>query len=338
MANAVTSAESTEFDGRSRAAVLLMALGEQPASEIIKHLTPKEVQHIGVAITNIKTVTRPQVTAVLEEFLGSIIEQTPLGIGTEDYLRNALGMTVGKDKAQSLINRILSGQKLVTGIDSLGWMDAEAITRVIRKEHPQIIAIVIAHLESKQAAAVLNLMPDSKRADLVRRIATLESVPPSALNELNAIIDEKVADNPNIPSEQIGGIGKAADILNLVQASVGTEILDSLMKQDPELGTSLDEALFTFADIARLPDQSIQALLREANNTVLVTALKGADESIRKKFFSNMSKRAAELLRDDLDGKGPTRLSEVEEAQGQIVAIARPMAESAGMGGEDEFV
>jgi len=338
MAGPVKPTDTAKLDGRSRAAILLMTLGEQPASEIIRHLTPKEVQQLGVAITNIRTVSRQEVTSTLDEFLSLVIEQTPLGIGTEDYLRNALGMTLGKDKAQSLINRILSGQKLVSGIESLGWMDAEAIARVIGSEHPQIIAIVIAHLESQQAAEVLNLLPDSKRPDLIRRIATLESVPPSALTELNAIIDEKVADNPNIPSEQIGGIGKAAEILNLVQASVGTEILDNIMRQDPHLGASLDEALFTFDDLVNLSDQSIQALLREVNNTVLVTALKGADDKLRNKFFSNMSKRAGELLRDDLDAKGPTRLSEVEEAQSAIVAIARPLAESGGLGSKDEYI
>jgi flagellar motor switch protein FliG len=338
MARPVKKREGDELDGRSRAAILLMALGEKPASEIIKHLTPKEVQLIGIAIANIKTVSRQEVTATLEDFLTHVIEQTPLGIGTEEYLRNALGMTLGKEKAQSLINRILSGQKLVSGIESLGWMDAEAIARVLRNEHPQIIAIVIAHLESEQAAEVLALMPDAKRADLIRRIATLGSVPPSALSELNAIIDEKVADNPNIPSEQIGGVGKAADILNRSKSSVGTEILDQIMRKDPNLGTALDEALFTFDDIAKMSDHTIQNLLREINSATLVTALKGAGEALKEKFLGNMSKRAGDLLRDDLEAKGPTRISEVEAAQGEIVAIARSMAETSGLGGSDEFI
>jgi flagellar motor switch protein FliG len=338
MAEPVTSTAPAELDGSSRAAILLMALGEKPASEVMKHLTPKEVQQIGTAITNLKTVTRRDVTTTLDEFLRAVIEQTPLGIGTEDYLRNTLGMTLGKDKGQKLFNRILSGQNLVTGLEALRWMDAEGITRIIRGEHPQIVAIVIAHLDAEQAAQVLALLPDSKRPDLIRRIATLGSVPPSALSELDEIIDEKVTDNPNLLSAQIGGIGKAADILNLVQASVGTEILDTIMQQDRDLGVSLDEALFTFDDIANLPDHSVQSLLREVNNASLITALKGADDTIRDKLFKNMSKRAAQSLRDDLEAMGPTRLSDVEEAQSLIVAIARRMVKSSGAGKQDEFI
>jgi flagellar motor switch protein FliG len=335
----VTAGAAAKVDGGTRAAILLMTIGERLAAEVLRYLDPKEVQKIGLAMAGLKGVSRQDVTKTLDEFLTQSSSRTPLGIGTEDYLRKTLAGALGKDKAQNLINRILAGEQL-SGLEALRWMDPPAIARLIRNEHPQIVAIVLAHLDADQAAEVLSLFPDSRRADLVMRVANLESVAPSALSELDAILDQKVSNNPALQSSRIGGLTTAINLLNLVDRSMNTEIMDTIKERDPDLGVALDEAMFTFDDLAETSDRGIQTLLKEITNNVLVTALKGSDEAIREKIFKNMSKRAALLLRDDLEGTGPVRLSEVEHAQKEIITIARKLAEAGelSLGKGDDYV
>jgi flagellar motor switch protein FliG len=323
----MTEGAAEQMDGATRAAILLMTLGERLAAEVLRYLNPKEVQKIGLVMATLKGVSRQEVTATLDEFLKQAVSRTPLGIGTEEYLRKTLSGALGKDKAQTLINRIMAGEQL-GGLEALRWMDAPAIARVIRNEHPQIVAIVLAHLDADQAAEVLSLFPEPQQADLVMRVANLESVAPSALTELDAILDQKVSNSPTVQSSRIGGLTTAVNLLNLVDRSMNTQIMDSIKEQDPDLGTALDEAMFTFDDLAETSDRGIQTLLKEITNSVLVTALKGSDEAIREKIFRNMSKRAALLLRDDLEGTGPVRLSEVEQAQKEIITVARKLAEA----------
>jgi flagellar motor switch protein FliG len=335
----MTADAVAKVDGSTRAAILLMTIGERLAAEVLRYLNPKEVQKIGLAMAGLKGVSRQDVTATLDEFLKQVLSRTPLGIGTEEYLQKALSGALGKDKAQNLINRIMAGEQM-SGLEALRWMDGPAIARLIRNEHPQIVAIVLAHLDSDQAAQVLSLFPESQRADLVMRVANLESVPPSALNELDAILDQKVTDNPGVQSSRIGGVTTAVDLLNLLDRSMGTEILDAIKQEDPDLGAALDEALFTFDDLAHASSRDIQSLLKEITNDVLITALKGSDDAIKEQIFKNMSKRAALLLRDDLEGTGPVRLSEVERAQKEIVMVARKMAEAGefALGQGDDYV
>ncbi|MGA7978754.1 MAG: flagellar motor switch protein FliG [Chromatiaceae bacterium] len=335
----MTANAMAKVDGSTRAAILLMTIGERLAAEVLRHLNPKEVQKIGLAMAGLQGVSRQEVATTLEEFLKQVLSRTPLGIGTEDYLRKTLTGALGKDKAQNLIGRIMAGERL-SGLEALRWMDPPAIARLVRNEHPQIVAIVLAHLDPDQSAEVLSLFPESQRADLVMRVANLESVPPSALTELDAILDQKVTDNPSIQSSRIGGLTTAVNLLNLLDRSMGTEIMDSIKEQDPDLAVALDEALFTFEDLADTSDRGIQTLLKEISNNVLVTALKGSDDAIKEKIFKNMSKRAALLLRDDLEGTGPVRLSEVEHAQKEIIAIARKLAEAGelALGKGDDYV
>ncbi len=335
----MTANAMAKVDGSTRAAILLMTIGERLAAEVLRHLNPKEVQKIGLAMAGLQGVSRQEVATTLEEFLKQVLSRTPLGIGTEDYLRKTLNGALGKDKAQNLIGRIMAGERL-SGLEALRWMDPPAIARLVRNEHPQIVAIVLAHLDPDQSAEVLSLFPESQRADLVMRVANLESVPPSALTELDAILDQKVTDNQSIQSSRIGGLTTAVNLLNLLDRSMGTEIMDSIKEQDPDLAVALDEALFTFEDLADTSDRGIQTLLKEISNNVLVTALKGSDDAIKEKIFKNMSKRAALLLRDDLEGTGPVRLSEVEHAQKEIIAIARKLAEAGelALGKGDDYV
>ena len=260
-------------------------------------------------------------------------------MGSEDYIRNVLQNALGAERAAPMLNRILNGES-PRGLDALKWMDAPSVAQLIRDEHPQIIAIVLAHLEPDLAADVLVLLPSRLRPELVTRVATMDTVPPSALSELDALLDRRFSDNPNVQSTPVGGLDRAASLLNFLDASLETEVLDEIKNIDPDLGGRLDEALFTFDNLMSVDDRGLQTLLREISTDTLVVALKGADEPLREKFFRNMSKRAAELLRDDLEAKGPVRLAEVEQAQKEIIASARKLAEGGQitLGKGDDFV
>lgn len=335
----MTSERVESLGGQTRAAILLLSLGERLAAEVLKHMSPKEVHKLGLAMAALNKVSQQQVMSTLDELFDQVSSRTPLGVGTENYLRNVLSGALGNDKGNALVNRIMAGENS-RGIEALKWMDAPAIARLIRNEHPQIMALVLAHLESELGAEVLNLLPEDLRPDLVTRIAMLDSVPPSALNELDAIFDQQVAQTPDIQTARIGGIKTAANILTLLDAPAEAAVLEKIKEADPQLGETLDESLFAFENLVTVSDRSIQALLREITNDQLIVALKGCDQALREKFFSNMSRRAAELLRDDLEGTGPVRVSQVEEAQKQIVAAARRMAEAGeiALGKGDDYV
>lgn len=339
MAGAPPSEMTTTLSGTTRAAILLLTVGERLAAEVLKFLEPNEVQALGSAIARMKTVSRKDVVETLDSFLHDALERTALGIGTEEYLLNSLAEVVGTERARDLVNRILAGERL-SGLDALRRMDPGVVARLLRNEHPQIAAIVLANLKPEHAAEVLALFPESQRPDLVTRIATMESLPPSAFTELDAIIDQKVSDTPNITSSRIGGLKTAVDMLNHLDQSTGVGILDSIREEDPDLGASLDEALFTFDDLVDISDRDIQMLLKEVPNDVMVKALRGGDERVKEKIFKNMSKRAAQLLRDDLEGAGPIRLADVEQAQKEVIGTARRMADSGEitLGAGEEYV
>lgn len=330
-----------EISGIERAAILLMSLGEQDAAEVLKHIGPKEVHKVSAAMATLKNVTREQVNAVLSDFVGTVNNETAIGVGSHDYLKSVLVKALGEDKAGNVIDRVMMGDN-AGGLEQLKWMDPRAILEVIKLEHPQIISVVLSYLDSEQAAEVLSLLPEKVRSDVLLRIATLDRLQPSALNELNQVIEKQFSGNSHLKSSTVGGIKTAANILNLMDASIEEVIMDQVNEFDPELGEKIQDLMFVFDDLASVDDRGIQALLREISSETLVLALKGADEDIKSKVFANMSKRAAEMLRDDLEAKGPVRLSDVEVAQKEILAIARRLAESGdivlgGSGGE-EFV
>src|SRR3569623_77635 len=291
--------------GAERAAILLMAVGEKAASEILKHLTPKEVQKVGSAMASINNVSTAQV----------------------------------EDKAGNQIDRIVTGAT-TKGLEALKWMDPRAVAEVIRLEHPQIISIVLAYLDSNHAAQVLTLFPDKLRSDVLMRIASLEGVHPSALKELDEILERQFSGYNNVKSSSVGGSKAAANNLNFMDASKGAHVMDTIKEADPDLAQSIEDLMFVFDNLKEVDDRGIQALLREVSSDSLILALKGSDEVLKEKIFRNMSKRAAEMLKEDLEAKGPVRLSEVETAQKEILAIARRMAEAGeinlgGQGGEE---
>ena len=330
------------LDGVERAAVFLLSLGEDRASEVLKHMGPKEVQALGAAMADLTNVSKRQVTTVLGEFITIAEDQTSLGIGNDDYIRNMLTNALGADKANGVIDRILFG-KNSKGLEQLKWMDARQTAELIRVEHPQIIAIILAYLDNDHSAEVLSMLPQNMRLDVMMRVASLDGIQPNALSELNDIMEQQFAgDNASsIKSSSVGGVKAAADILNVMDTSIENEIMDQMKEVDPDLGQQILDNMFVFANLVELDDRGIQMLLRETSTDHLVTALKGSDNALKEKVFKNMSKRAGEMLRDDLEAKGPVRLSEVEEAQKEIIAIARRMTESGeiSLGGKgDEFV
>ncbi|HED33766.1 MAG TPA: flagellar motor switch protein FliG [Gammaproteobacteria bacterium] len=327
--------------GIQRAAVLLMAMGSENAAEVLKHLNPKEVQSLGGAMAALQNVNKPTMVTVMDEFIAKVSNQTSVGIGSEDYIREMMVNALGEDKANNMIDRILlgSGNK---GLESLKWMDARSVAEVIRLEHPQIISIVLSYLEPDQSAEVLKILPERARPDILMRVAALEGVPPSALQELDKIMEKQFSGNQNVSQNSMGGFKTAANILNFMEGSIESAIMDSIGEHDQEMQDSISELMFVFDNLNEVDDRGIQALLREISTDSLTLALKGAEEGLKEKILKNMSKRAAEMLREDMEARGPVRLSEVEAAQKEIISTARRLSDEGeimlGGGGGEEFV
>jgi flagellar motor switch protein FliG len=323
------------------AAILLMALGEDAAAEVFKHLSPKEVQRLGETMSRTRTTSRERMQSVLERFQKDAGDLRTLVADTDEYIRAVLRRALGDDKAGLLIERILQGGD-VSGIESLKWMDPQSVAELIRNEHPQIIASILVHLERDQASAVLMHLAERLRHDVMLRIATLDGIQPNALRELNDVLTKVLAGGEKLKRKKLGGTKAAAEILNFFGGSNETVVLDAIREHDADLAQRIADQMFTFDDLNRLDDRAIQLLLREVANDSLIVALKGADTELRERIFRNMSQRAAETLRDDLESKGPVRLSEVEAEQKEILKTVRRLADEGqialGGGGDDAFV
>ncbi|AHL76200.1 flagellar motor switch protein FliG [Stutzerimonas stutzeri] len=336
MSDARVPAKLNKID---KAAILLLSLGEADAAQVLRHLGPKEVQKVGTAMAQMRNVQKTQIEQVMSEFVDTVGDQTGLGVGSDGYIRKMLTQALGEDKAGGLIDRILLGGN-TSGLDSLKWMEPRAVADVIRYEHPQIQAIVVAYLDPDQAGEVLSHFDHKVRLDIVLRVSSLNTVQPAALKELNLILEKQFSGNSNTTRATLGGVKRAADIMNYLDSSVEGQLMDAIRDVDEDLSSQIEDLMFVFDNLADVDDRGIQVLLREVSSDVLVMALKGADEAIKEKIFKNMSKRAGELLRDDLEAKGPVRISEVEGAQKEILTIARRMAEAGeivlgGKGGEE---
>ncbi len=326
--------------GPERAAILLMSLGEADAAQVLKHLGAKDVQKVGQAMAALTNVSRERAEQVVVRFVDELENQTSLGVGADDYVRRVLIGALGEDKANGLIDRILLGRNS-KGLEALKWMETRAVADLVRNEHPQIVAIVLAYLDPDQAADVLVQLPDRMRSDVLMRIARLDGIQPAALRELDEIMEKQFSGGNNLKASSVGGVKVAASILNLMDSSVEGAIIGAISEADADLGTRIQDLMFVFDDLADVDDRGLQALLREANNDMLCLALKGADPRVREKFTKNMSKRAAEMLLEDMEAKGPVRLADVEAAQKDILATARRLADSGEivLGGKgEEFV
>ena len=328
-----------KLSGTQKSAILMMLLGEEEASEILKNLSPREVQHLGAAMYSVQGLDQDMVNRVLDEFLAIIKEQTSLGLGAGNYIRNVLNKALGEDKAQSVLSRITPSSS-DRPIEILDWMDARSISELVIDEHPQIIALVISYLDFGLGADVLMLLPDEIQSDVIGRIATLETVQPDALRELEDVMQRKFKANTTLRATQVGGVKAAARIMNFTKQDMEARIMKELAKGDKLLMQGIQEAMFVFDNLLGSDDKSLQTLMRNVDTEDLVLALKGADEALREKLFSCMSARAAANLADEMEALGPVRLTEVQEAQKRIINVARRLSDEgsivlAGRGGDD---
>jgi flagellar motor switch protein FliG len=313
-------------DQIERAAIFLMSVSSEDAAKLLKYLGPKEVHKLGIAMAALENIDKKTVNQIYSDFISEAENKTSIGLNKDEQIRKVFVSALGEDKANNVIDKILMGAN-TKGLDSLKWMDAKGIAEIIRNEHPQIQAIILSYLDPDHAAEVLMALDEKARIELIMRISMQESIQPSAIDELNSVMEKQVASIVMNQTKPIGGIKRAADILNFIGGDIENSILSSLKEKDETLANDIQELMFIFDNIKAIDDRGIQVLLREIKTDTLVIALKAVDEEIKEKIFKNMSKRAAELLKDDLEVKGPVRISEVEAAQKEILTVAKSLAD-----------
>ena len=347
--NALSKTELTDeqrvilssMSGIEKAAVLMLSLNEEDAAGIFRHLEPKQVQKLGMAMASMTDFSNEKVSAVHRLFLEDIQKYSNIGIGSQDFVRKALTAALGEDKAGNLVDQIIMGSG-AHGLDSLKWMDARQVATIIQNEHPQIQTIVLSYLEPEQSAEILSQFPEPVRLDLIMRIANLEEVQPAALQELNEIMEKQFAGSSSAQAAKMGGLKAAASIMNYLDTNIEGQLMDAIRDNDEEMSQKIQDLMFVFENLIDVDDRGIQTLLREVSGDLLQKALKGADDNLKEKIFKNMSKRSAETLKEDMQTMGPMRISDVESAQKEILTIARRLADSGeivlGVGGGVNFV
>ncbi|MBX2882464.1 MAG: flagellar motor switch protein FliG [Granulosicoccus sp.] len=340
MADTPDESDKLPLDGSSQAAILLMALGEEEAASVLQHMKPEEVQAVGEAMNAINGVSQEQIGETLDEFVNRVRDESSLGLESAHYFRSTLTKALGKDKATSVLARLEPSED-DQGLSSLRWIDPRVVAKIIRDEHPQIIATVLSQLSSEQAGAVLDLLPEALRSDLMMRIVNLDKIHPSALADLNEIIQELFESDSSVELSGLGGVSVVAEILNNVSKEAEEQVLIDIEEADSDIVAQIKESMFIFENLLLVTDRDMQTMLRDVTNEDLILALKGASQELQKKIFGNMSSRAAELLKDDLEAKGPVKLSEVETAQRSILTVAKDLSEEGkiSLGGKgDDYV
>jgi flagellar motor switch protein FliG len=317
-------ASKSELSDIEKAAILMSLVGQKEAAEVIKHLQPREINRLASAMARLPKVARGSAEAVFQEFAG-LMNETGTGVGGEEYLRGALVEAIGEKRASGLLERLMHGGDSA-GIEAVKWQDPRVVAELIQAEHPQIVAMILAYMEGEQAIEVVAHLPDELVEQVIPRLATLDMIPPNAIQELNeALQDQLVGDTPQVRLTNVGGVKAAAEILNQFDGSRSQTMLNSIKQYDAELAQRIYDNMFVFADLVDVDDRSIQTLMREVDQNLLVPALKGVDEALREKIFRNMSQRVAESLKEEIENKGPMRLAEVEAAQRQILVAAQAL-------------
>ena len=335
------SEKEEALKGAEKAAVFLLGVGEQSAARILKHMSPKVVQKVGATMATLRAINRLQAEEVITQFTESLGEVTSFSGDNEEFVRSVLREALGEDKAESIINTVIMGRDS-KGVESLKWMDSRAVATMIRSEHPQIIAIVLAYLDSEQSAEVVKHLPEPTRTEAVIRVAQLDAIHPTALVELDEILERQFNEGVLGQASAVGGVKSTADILSFIDPELEGALIEAIAEVDQDMSEKIKELMFVFDNLLEVEDKGIQRLLREVSSDVLVVALKGADIPVRKKIFGCMSKRAAQMMEEDLETRGPVRLSEVEDSQKEILAVAQRLAEEGeimlGGPGADDFV
>ncbi len=329
-------------EGIQNSAIFLMSLGENEAAEVLKYLEPKEVQKISSAMVALNNLSREQIAQVFHDFLVTASTKTTIGLDSNSYIRNMLTKALGDDKAAGLLDRIMHNSD-TSGIESLKWMDPGAVAEMIGNEHPQIIATILVHLEADQAASIMKMFTERTRNDVLLRISTLDGVQPVALRELNDVLSKLMSGGQTGKKTLKGGVATAAEILNFMGGTLEAEMMEKVRSFDPELAQKIEDKMFVFENILEIDDRGIQLILREVQSEALIIALKGSSEELRERIFKNMSSRAAEMMREDLESKGPVKLSEVESNQKEILKIVKRLSDDGqialgGKGEEDAYV
>ncbi len=326
--------------GTEKSAILLMALGEDRAAEVFKHLSTREVQQLSTSMANQHQTSQQELLEVLKEFEIESEQYAALSINAGDFLRSVLIKALGEERASSLLEDILETRETTTGMETLNFMEPTIAADLIRDEHPQIIATILVHLRRGQAADILALFDEKMRNDVMLRIATFGGVQPAALAELTEVLNG-LLDGQNLKRSKMGGVRTAAEIINLMKTQQEEAVITAVREFDKELAQKIIDEMFLFENLVDVDDRSIQRLLQEIESESLLIALKNAAPPLRDKFLRNMPQRAAEILRDDLASRGPVRMSQVENEQKAILLIVRRLAETGEMaigGGEDTYV
>lgn len=329
-------------DTLTKSAILMLALGSDEAAEIMKFLTPKEVQKLGSTMAGLKAVPKEDVDSAIYDFLREIEKSSDFGLDSDDFIRDVMNKALGEDKASNILNKILTNTDS-SGIESLKWMDAETVAEFIKNEHPQIIATILVYLDPDQSAEIVTHFSDRLKQDVMLRIATLDGVKPVAIQELNDVMDKLLSNNENVKKQSMGGIETAAEIMNFINGDHETVIMDGITNHDEFMAQAIMDKMFVFDDIDQMDDRAIQTILREVQSDTLITAMKAASDGLKEKIFKNMSSRAADMMREDLEASGPMKLSDVETQQKEILNIVRRLADEGqiqmpGRGGDDEYV
>lgn len=328
------------LSGTEKSAVMLMTLGEDQAADVFKHLNNKEVQQLSMAVSNMRQVSNAELAEVLTEFEEAAIQYAALNINTNDYLRSVLIKALGEDRAASLLEDILEKHESASGIESLNYMEPQTVADIIRDEHPQIIATILVHLKRNLAADVLELFDERQRNDIMLRIATFGGVQPAALAELTEVLNN-LLDGQNLKRSKMGGVRTAAEIINLMKSQQEEGVIGAMRDYDGELAQRIIDEMFLFENLIEVDNRSIQRILQDVANDSLVIALKGCNEELREHFLRNMSTRAAEIVRDDLESRSPVRMSQVENEQKSILLVVRRLMETGEIvigGGDDVYV
>jgi len=323
-----TQSNNANLTGAQRAAILLMACGEQQAAEIIKYLDPVELQKLAKTLAELDRPGKDSIGRVLSDFCEKSKQHTELGISNRDFLRTMLVDALGEERAGNLLDQVHPGWRL-KGLEALKWMEPRAVADLLWQEHPQVVAVVLAFLDQGQSAQVLAALPEQLQVDVVMRIASLDGIRPVALREIDETLVNLLDENAqNLKTYSTGGLRTAAGIMNFLDGKLEAEIIAKIRGIDNDLGMGIQDLKFEFANLINLDDRAVQALLREVSSETVRIALRGANEAIKEKVLKNMSRRASEMLQDDLDTLGPVRLGEVRTAQKEILNIVWRMVES----------
>jgi len=337
------AAKETKITGVDKAAILLMNIGEELATEVMKHLTTQEIHQVSGSMVRKEGISLQTGRQVVAEFIDDI-ESGEFAVQGLEYAKSVISKALGPEKAHFIIDQLTREMGGGAGLDSLKWMDPEVVANMIKSEHPQIIALILTFLEPERASQVLINLPEERvRGEVMMRVSRLKSIPISAVQDLELLLSDQMMSVDSGQGSSIEGVKVAAEIMNQVESTYEAPIMEHIESKTPELAQKIQEMMFVFADLMSIDDRGMQMIIKEVNTDMLTTALKGADEEMMDKFFSNMSERAAEMLAEDLEAKGPVRLSDVEKAQQEIIKVARRLEQEgkvmrAGKGGSDILV